>query len=157
MTETDRLKEVVQTLRSEHGCPWDRKQTHVSLKPECIEEAAEVISGINILEETGDAGNLCEELGDLLLQVMFHAVIAEEEGLFTMEDVIETVGQKMIRRHPHVFGNGHAQTSREVLENWEEIKKREKAGKEESDKVDLSRAFDEAGALIEVARKRKGL
>ena len=81
MTEIERLKDIVQTLRSDHGCPWDREQTHASLKPECIEEAAEVVCGINILEKTGNAENLKEELGDLLLQVMFHAVIAEEEGL----------------------------------------------------------------------------
>ena len=103
MTEIERLKEIVQTLRSDHGCPWDREQTHASLKPECIEEAAEVVCGINILEKTGNAENLKEELGDLLLQVMFHAVMAEEEGLFTFEDVAGTVADKMVRRHPHVF------------------------------------------------------
>ncbi len=87
MREAERLYDIVRKLRSEDGCPWDRQQTHESLKPECIEEAAEVISGINIYEATGDADNLKEELGDLLLQVMFHAVLAEEEGLFTFEDV----------------------------------------------------------------------
>ena len=103
MAEIDRLKEIVETLRSENGCPWDRVQTHESLKPECIEEAAEVINGINNYSKTGDAENLKEELGDLLLQVMFHSVIAEEEGLFTFDDVAKTVSEKMIRRHPHVF------------------------------------------------------
>jgi tetrapyrrole methylase family protein/MazG family protein len=93
MTEIERLKEIVQTLRSEHGCAWDRAQTHVSLKPPCIEEAAEVICGINILEATGDPESLKEELGDLLLQVMFHAVLAEEEGLFTFDDVAKTVSE----------------------------------------------------------------
>ena len=87
MTEIERLKEIVKTLRSENGCPWDRAQTHISLKAACIEEAAEVICGINILEETKDPENLKEELGDLLFQVMFHALIAEEEGLFTFDDV----------------------------------------------------------------------
>ena len=87
MAEIDRLKTVVEKLRAEDGCPWDRAQTHSSLKAACVEEAAEVVCGINILERTGDADNLKEELGDLLLQVMFHAVIAEEEGLFTFEDV----------------------------------------------------------------------
>ena len=91
MAEIDRLKEIVQTLRSDHGCPWDRVQTHESLKPACIEEAAEVISGINILSETGDPENLKEELGDLLLQIMFHAVLAEEEGLFTFADVAKAI------------------------------------------------------------------
>ena len=80
MAEIDRLKEIVEKLRSENGCPWDRAQTHESLKAPVIEEAAEVVCGINILEETKDPENLKEELGDLLLQVMFHAVIAEEEG-----------------------------------------------------------------------------
>ena len=103
MSEIERLKEVVESLRSENGCPWDKGQTHVSLKSTCIEEAAEVICGINILDETGDPDNLREELGDLILQVMFHAVIAEEEGLFTFEDVARTASDKMIRRHPHVF------------------------------------------------------
>ena len=98
MTEIERLRDIVKTLRSEDGCPWDRQQTHESLKPECIEEAAEVISAINILERTGDSENLKEELGDLLLQVMFHSVIAEEEGLFTFDDVASTVSEKMIRR-----------------------------------------------------------
>ena len=88
MSEIDRLKEIVIKLRADDGCPWDRVQTHSSLKPTCVEEAAEVVCGINILEETGDSENLREELGDLLLQVMFHAVIAEEEGIFTFEDVV---------------------------------------------------------------------
>ena len=104
MSEIDRLKSIVEKLRAKDGCPWDRAQTHESLKPACIEEAAEVVCGINILTETGNAENLREELGDLLLQVMFHAVLAEEEGLFTFDDVAKTVADKMVRRHPHVFG-----------------------------------------------------
>ena len=82
-----------------------RAQTHASLKRTCIEEAAEVICGINILERTGDPDNLKEELGDLLMQVVMHARIAEEEGLFTMDDVIQSITDKMIRRHPHVFSS----------------------------------------------------
>ena len=105
MEAFDELKGVVARLRAEDGCPWDREQTHSSLKPECIEEAAEVICGINVLEETGNPENLKEELGDLLLQVVMHAQIAEEEGLFTMDDVIREVSRKMIRRHPHVFSD----------------------------------------------------
>ena len=97
------LLNVVRKLRSEEGCPWDRVQTHESLKPECIEEAAEVIGGINILSATGDSANLREELGDLLLQVVFHALLAEEEGLFTFDEVAQAAADKMIRRHPHVF------------------------------------------------------
>lgn len=100
----EELLETVAKLRAPDGCPWDRVQTHESLKAACVEEAAEVVSAINILSETGRAQALKEELGDLLLQVVMHAQIAEEEGLFTMEDVIQGVNEKMIRRHPHVFG-----------------------------------------------------
>lgn len=100
----EELLETVAKLRAPDGCPWDRVQTHESLKAACVEEAAEVVSGINILSKTGRAQALKEELGDLLLQVVMHAQIAEEEGLFTMEDVIQGVNEKMIRRHPHVFG-----------------------------------------------------
>ena len=155
MSEIEKLKEIVEKLRSENGCPWDRAQTHASLKPECIEEAAEVICGIDILEKTGDAENLKEELGDLLLQVMFHAVIAEEEGLFTIEDVIREITQKMVRRHPHVFGTAKAANSEEVLIAWEKIKAKEKEGKEDVS-IFLPAAMDEAKALIDSAKKRKG-
>ena len=155
MTEAERLKEIVAKLRSETGCPWDRQQTHTSLKPECVEEAAEVICGINILEETGDAENLKEELGDLLLQVMFHSVIAEEEGFFTFDDVAECVSEKMIRRHPHVFSGAVYSSKEEQHAAWEDIKKEEKAGKEWQGPF-LERAFAESAALIEKAKERKG-
>lgn len=155
MTEIERLKDIVERLRAEDGCPWDRVQTHASLKPECIEEAAEVICGINVLEETGDAENLKEELGDLLLQVMFHAVIAEEEGLFSFDDVAKTVSEKMIRRHPHVFAGAVFDSKEDQLEAWEKIKEKEKAGKQ-SHAGALAEAFDEAEALIQRARERKG-
>ncbi len=155
MTETDRLKEIVQTLRSEHGCPWDREQTHGSLKAECIEEAAEVICGINILSETGDAENLREELGDLLLQVMFHAVMAEEEGLFSFDDVAKAASEKMVRRHPHVFGGVTYASHEEQLRAWDEIKREEKRGREWQTAY-LPGAFSEAEELIRKARERKG-
>ena len=106
-------------------------------------------------EETGDAENLKEELGDLLLQVMFHAVIAEEEGFFTFEDVARTVSEKMIRRHPHVFGDGRFTSEEERKISWAEIKKEEKAGKEWQEAY-LPDAFSEAERLIEQAEKRKG-
>lgn len=156
MTEIKRLKEIVQILRSENGCPWDREQTHASLKPECIEEAAEVVCGINILEKTGNAENLKEELGDLLLQVMFHSVLAEEEGLFTFEDVAGTVADKMIRRHPHVFSGVVFATEEERKASWEKIKQEEKKGKEDTNRY-LSEAFDEARILIDKAAQRKGI
>ncbi|MCR4591327.1 MAG: MazG family protein [Lachnospiraceae bacterium] len=150
----EEFRALIARLRAKDGCPWDREQTHMSLKAACIEEAAEVISGINILDRTGNAENLKEELGDLLLQVMMHACIAEEEGLFTIEDVVQGISEKMIRRHPHIFGNVTVSNSEEVLVNWEEIKKQEKAGKED-DYEYLQEAFDESQKLIEVARERK--
>ena len=155
MAEIDRLHDIVKKLRSENGCPWDRQQTHISLKPECIEEAAEVICGINILEATGDPDNLKEELGDLLLQVMFHSVIAEEEGLFTFDDVARVVSEKMVRRHPHVFSGVKYSSKEEQHAAWEEIKKQEKAGKEWFADT-LPEAFEEAKELIEKAKERKG-
>lgn len=121
--------EIIKTLRSENGCPWDREQTHESLRPCLMEEAAEVLAAIRILKETGNPENLQEELGDVLLQVVMHAQIAKEEGLFTMEDVVNDVATKMVRRHPHVFGTVEVEDSDEVLQNWEEIKKKEKEGK----------------------------
>ena len=154
MEAFDELKNVVAKLRGEGGCPWDREQTHASLKTTCIEEAAEVVCGINILEKTGNAENLKEELGDLMLQVVMQAQIADEEGLFSIEDVILGITDKMIRRHPHVFGDVRVSGSSEVLENWEIIKKKEKEGKVD-EKDYLFDAFDESIRLIEVARKRK--
>ncbi|MBE5884675.1 MAG: MazG family protein [Lachnospiraceae bacterium] len=121
--------EIIKTLRSENGCPWDREQTHQSLRPCMMEEAAEVVAAIRIYEKTGNYENLREELGDVLLQVVMHAEIAGEEGLFTMEDVVSEVAEKMVRRHPHVFGDVTVSGSGQVLENWEEIKKKEKEGK----------------------------
>lgn len=120
---------IIKALRAENGCPWDREQTHDSLRPCMTEEAAELLAAIRIYDHTGNAENMREELGDILLQVVMHSVIAEEEALFTMEDVIEEVSQKMIRRHPHVFGTAAAENSEQVLANWEEIKKKEKEGK----------------------------
>ena len=155
MTEIERLQDVVRKLRGEDGCKWDRAQTHESLKPECIEEAAEVVAGINILDKTGNAENLKEELGDLLLQVMFHAVIAEEEGLFTFEDVAGSVVEKMIRRHPHVFGDMRFASEEEIHDVWVKIKEKEKAGREwETDY--LRDAMEESIELIGRAKKRKG-
>lgn len=154
MTEFENFQQIIARLRAEDGCPWDREQTHMSLKPACIEEAAEVICGINILDQTGDSDNLKEELGDLLLQVVMHAQIAEEEGRFTMDDVIKGVSEKMIRRHPHVFGETVVADSGEVLENWDKIKKKEKSGKEWTADY-LPSAFEEAKVLIDAAKKRK--
>lgn len=155
MTEIEKFLDTVRRLRAEDGCPWDREQTHSSLKAACIEEAAEVLCGINIYEETGNPENMREELGDLLLQVVIQCQIASEEGLFSFEDVARTINEKMIRRHPHVFGDETADTPDAVLKRWEEIKLQEKAGKEWMAER-LPAAFDEAEALINTARARKG-
>lgn len=148
MKSFDELKEVVSKLRAPDGCPWDKEQTHASLKPGVVEEAAEVVCGINIYEKTGNSENLKEELGDLLLQVVMQAQIAEEEGIFTMDDVAKGVTEKLIRRHPHVFGDVKVADSKEVLVNWEEIKAKEKEGKEDPN-LYLPEAFDEAESLID--------
>ena len=116
------LKQIMKTLRAEDGCPWDRAQDHETLKKHLVEECAEVLEAI----DSGDKENLCEELGDVLMQVVFHAEIETEQGGFTMGDVIQGICEKMIYRHPHVFGSGKADTAEEVLINWEELKKKEK-------------------------------
>ncbi len=116
------LLEIMSLLRSENGCPWDREQTHESLKKYLIEETYEVLEAL----DTGDRNKFADELGDLLLQIVFHAQIGKEEGTFDVDDVISMVCQKMINRHTHVFGQANADTSEEVLDNWESIKKQEK-------------------------------
>lgn len=156
MTYVERLQDIVRTLRSEHGCPWDRRQTHESIKPGCIEEAVEVIGGINILKETGKADNLREELGDLLLQVIFHAQLAEEEGLFSLEDVAKAAAEKMVRRHPHVFGEPVKDDAGEPLTEWSAIKAWEKRGREWEEAY-LPDAFEEAALLLKKAKERKNL
>lgn len=155
MTKFEEFENVIVRLRAPDGCPWDRAQTHMSLKNTCIEEAAEVICGINILDQTGDADNLKEELGDLLMQVVLHARIAEEEGLFTMDDVIQCIIDKMVRRHPHVFGDSDGPGTDGSQASWDEIKRQEKQGKEWTEEY-LPEAFEEAKELIEAAKKRKG-
>jgi MazG family protein len=117
------LVELIARLRAPGGCPWDREQTHRSLKPMTIEEAYEVLEAI----DEGDDAHLAGELGDLLLQVVFHAQIAAEESRFTVADVIQHVSEKMVRRHPHVFGDQSASNASEVLRNWEAIKRAEQA------------------------------
>src|SRR5688572_23116330 len=117
----EELVKLIARLRAPGGCPWDREQTHQSLKPMTIEEAYEVLEAI----DDGDDGHLAGELGDLLLQVVFHAQIAADEGRFAIGDVIRAVSDKMIRRHPHVFGGQDASSAGEVLRNWEAIKRAE--------------------------------
>lgn len=116
------LVRIMGRLRADNGCPWDREQTRETLKPFLIEEAYEVVEAI----DEGDPKHLMEELGDLLFQVVFHAQIAAERREFTIGQVLAATADKMMRRHPHVFGDGTASTTHEVLEQWEELKREER-------------------------------
>jgi MazG family protein len=118
----DRLKQIVQRLRAPDGCPWDREQTHESLKPHVIEECYELVDAIDDKDDQG----MLEELGDLLLQVVLHAQMASEEGRFDFDSVADVISEKLIRRHPHVFGDTKLATSDAVLKQWDAIKRREK-------------------------------
>ena len=109
------LLEIMARLRGEEGCPWDRKQTHESLRPYVVEEAYEVVEAI----DGGDNEEIREELGDLLLQIVFHSQIASEAGTFSFDDVARAINEKLVRRHPHVFDEAYAATEEEVLMNWE--------------------------------------
>lgn len=114
--------EIIETLRSPGGCSWDREQTYDSLKKNLIEESYEYIDALH----EGNRAKMCDELGDVLLQIVMNAQIGKEEGAFTVEDVIDTISKKMIRRHPHVFGEVEDQSVSGILTRWEEIKKGEK-------------------------------
>lgn len=121
----ENLRDIMNTLRSEHGCPWDKKQTYESLIPFLEEETGEVIEAI----QRKDMENLCEELGDLLFQVMIYSRIAEEKGFFTIDDVIDGISAKMVRRHPNVFADVKVNSEEECLQLWEKIKSEEKRKK----------------------------
>jgi tetrapyrrole methylase family protein/MazG family protein len=129
-----RFVELIARLRAPGGCPWDREQTHETVKPMTIEEAYEVAHAI----DERDDDELLGELGDLLLQVVFHASIAEERGAFRLKQIVERVSDKMVRRHPHVFGEDPASTSGDVLRSWEAIKakEREEKGKDDESMLD---------------------
>ena len=117
--------DIIEKLRAPDGCPWDREQTHRSLKKCLIEEAYEAVDAI----DGGEPWVMADELGDVLLQVVMHAQIGKEEGTFTIDDVTDAVSRKMIERHPHVFGDISVRNSDEVLSNWEEIKKKKRGQK----------------------------
>jgi tetrapyrrole methylase family protein/MazG family protein len=121
-TDIQKLVDLVARLRGEGGCPWDREQTRETLKPMLIEEAFEVLDAL----DAADPAELKEELGDLLFQIVFHSRIAEENREFHLGDVIDRLHEKMIRRHPHVFGGADLRTSGDILRNWEDIKANEK-------------------------------
>lgn len=130
--EFDDLVRLVSRLRGPRGCPWDKRQTSQSLKPFLLEEAYEVLDAVDVQ----DPASLKDELGDLLFQVVFHAQIARERGNFSMRDVLKGVTRKMVRRHPHVFGNARAKTAEDVLARWETHKKRERAGRNRDSALD---------------------
>jgi len=123
-----RLREIMHTLRSPGGCPWDQEQTHESLIPNLIEEAYETAAAIR----SRDAGHLEEELGDLLLQVVFHAEIASETGAFDFDSICDAISDKLVRRHPHVFAEKRISSTEGVLRQWDEIKAQERASRGES-------------------------
>lgn len=118
----EKLIDVVKTLRSPQGCRWDRAQTHKSLKPNMLEEAYEAVDAM----DSGDMKHLKEELGDVLLQVVLHAQIAADENEFTIEDVAKGLTDKLIHRHPHVFGNVKVNSTQDIIDNWEKLKQEEK-------------------------------
>ncbi|MBR1977337.1 nucleoside triphosphate pyrophosphohydrolase [bacterium] len=122
MSNLEKLVETIKILRSPNGCDWDKAQTHKTIRQNMLEEAYEAVDAIN----SGDVKHLKEELGDVLLQVVLHAQIAEDEGEFNIEDVAGEINEKLIRRHPHVFSGVEVHSVDEILENWEEIKKQEK-------------------------------
>jgi tetrapyrrole methylase family protein/MazG family protein len=148
----ERLAQIIARLRAPDGCPWDREQTHVTLRTHLLEEACETMDAI----DGGDDAHLCEELGDLLMQPVLHAQIAEEETRFDIVDVIEGISDKLVRRHPHVFGEVTVTDSGEVLTNWEAIKKAEKEQKGQSEASILSGVPNTLPSLmqaLEVSKK----
>lgn len=120
--QLERLVDIIAVLRSENGCPWDREQTHMTLRPNMLEEAYEAVDAI----DDNNIPNLREELGDVLLQVVLHAQIAKDQGEFDIEDVAKELSEKLIHRHPHVFGDTKVSSTDEILSNWDKLKKEEK-------------------------------
>jgi tetrapyrrole methylase family protein/MazG family protein len=142
---------VVARLRAPDGCPWDRAQTHRSLRRHLLDEAYELIDAI----EEDDPGRLKEELGDVLLQAVFHAQMAADDGVFDIDDVAEVTVDKLIRRHPHVFGDTRADTPEQVYANWERIKSEEKGGHAAID-AEIPRALPALLAAQKVQRRAAG-
>ncbi len=146
--ELERLRRIVKRLRGRHGCPWDQRQTHRSLKPNLIEETYEVLEAI----DTNDADGMKEELGDLLLQCVFHASLAEDRGRFKLADALKHVNDKLIRRHPHVFGKGRKISAAMALKQWERLKVLEKSADETKPKSGLDGIPRALPALARAAR-----
>jgi tetrapyrrole methylase family protein / MazG family protein len=144
----EKLVAVQKRLRAPQGCPWDREQTHATLRPYLIEEAYEVIDAL----DSGDDAKFAEEMGDLLLQVVFHSEIAREQQRFGVADVVREIHDKMVRRHPHVFGDARARNSAEVLQNWERIKASERRDKDSSPETGASKQQKPTSLLDGVSR-----
>jgi MazG family protein len=138
----EKLVDVQARLRAPGGCPWDREQTHESLRPYLIEEVYETLEAL----DEGNDQEFASELGDLLLQVVFHAQLASEEGRFDIGDVVDAIREKLIRRHPHVFGSAHARSSAEVLKRWEELKAEER-------RIEGRQEPDHAGSVLDAVGK----
>lgn len=153
--EFDRLVRTVWRLRQEDGCPWDRAQTHRSLERSLVEETYEAVDAI----ERGSAAHLAEELGDVLMQVLLHAEIAREDGAFTIDDVCRQINAKLVRRHPHVFGDASATSEQDVGRIWTEVKRREREARAAADGTDAAAASGAApeGLLDSVPRSLPAL
>lgn len=157
MSAIQDLRKTVAILRGPEGCPWDREQTHASLTACLLEECAELLDTI----DREDREHMREELGDVLLQVVMHAQLAEEAGAFDLEDVARDINEKLIRRHPHVFGEASAKDTAAVLKHWEAVKQQEKAQKKATQKTLLPRpvarlsALQYAGEAVKQLKKHK--
>ncbi|MBT3602412.1 MAG: nucleoside triphosphate pyrophosphohydrolase [Candidatus Latescibacteria bacterium] len=150
MSNLDRLIEIMQRLRGPDGCPWDKEQTQETLKPYLIEEAYEAIDAIDSRNDK----DITDELGDVLLQVVFHSQIASETGRFTFDEVAKSIADKLVRRHPHVFGDVVAETSDQVVKNWEAIKAEEQKERKKDDSI-LSGVPRHLPALLRAAQIQK--
>ena len=145
----DKLLTTMKRLRAPEGCPWDREQTHESLRPYLLEEAAEAVDALS----SGDPGYMADELGDVLLQVAFHAVVAEEAGTFSYDDIENSIVAKLERRHPHIFGDVEVADSAEVKRNWERIKCEERGGAEPAPAERVPRSLPALMRAAELGRK----
>lgn len=146
----EKLVDIVATLRGENGCPWDREQTHESMKKCLIEETYEAVDAI----DSGDMDELCGELGDILLQILFHAQLGAESGSFNIDDVIEGISAKLIHRHPHVFGDANVRDAEEVMHRWEQLKKKEKGFEDRTSALDgVPRTLPALSMALKISKK----
>ncbi len=145
----DKLLETMRRLRAPGGCPWDREQTHESLRPYLLEEAAEAVDALT----AGDPAAVADELGDVLLQVAFHAVVAEEDGTFSYDDIETSIVAKLVRRHPHIFGDTVAVDAAEVKRNWDRIKREERGDAEPAPADRVPRSLPALMRAAELGRK----